>query len=113
MNFYSATKLFCFNIGLAKKLFGIFHNILQKNLNKFFGQPSFSCTNSVPRTTPGAGDAKVSETTVGGLGPMELTILTQGRVPDSAALTVPAFALVERGFLERPLVGSTHVEGVS
>ena len=41
------------------------------------------------------------------------TILTQGRVPDSAALTVPAFALVERGFLERPLVGSTHVEGVS
>lgn len=44
---------------------------------------------------------------------MELTILTQGRVPDSAALTVPAFALVERGFLERPLVGSTHVEGVS
>ena len=55
----------------------------------------------------------MSETTVGGLGPMELTILTQGRVPDSAALTVPAFALVERGFLERPLVGSTHVEGVS
>ena len=53
----------------------------------------------------------MSETTVGGL--MELTILTQGRVPDSAALTLPAFALVERGFLERPLVGSTHVEGVS
>ena len=40
MNFYSATKLFCFNIGLAKKLFGIFHNILQKNLNKFLANPT-------------------------------------------------------------------------
>lgn len=37
----------------------------------------------------------------------------QGGVPDSAALTPPAFALVERGSLERPLVGSTHAEGVS
>ena len=40
MNFYSATKLFCYNIGLAKKLFGGFHKILQKNLNKFLASPT-------------------------------------------------------------------------
>ena len=40
MNFYSATKLFCCNIGLARRLFGVFHKILQKNLSNFLANPT-------------------------------------------------------------------------